>query len=523
MRHYNLAQNFYLNSINKPARTALVVGKKIYSYKDLAAKTCDLAAWLVSECQEAGARVGIMASRSLAAYVGVLAASWAGKTYVPLNPNFPTAYLEKLIERTKVKVLVVDRETEDHLESRAQGLNGIISISPCSKPELKSITGEHSFINEKKLFPPVEVSSKDLLYIMFTSGTSGEPKMIGASALNVAHFLEASQSRYKLVAGDRVSQFNDLCWDPSVFDIFAAWAVGAAVYVVPAEQLLAPANFIKKNCLTVWYSTPSQIELLSRMNLLKPGSLPSLRLSLFVGEPLTASAASQWNKAAPNSLVENVYGPTETTVVCMGQPYDPIRPEIITPKRGYVAIGTPYHGVQVALINRDQQFLREGEVGELVISGPTVAPGYLGKPELTAQQFVDISHPELGKSTWYLTGDRGYQDHTGIFHFLGRGDNQVQILGKRVELEEVEFHLRQVAGCEEAVVVGWPVKDGSVQSLVGFVSGTKDDALQLKRALQKRLPAYMVPRKINILAAMPRNRNGKLDRKAILKYVTEAK
>ena len=258
------------------------------------------------------------------------------------------------------------------------------------------------------------------------------------------------------------------------------------------------------------------------MNLLKPECFPSLRLSLFVGEPLTANAARQWSTAAPNSLVENVFGPTETTVVCMGQAFDPVRPEIITPKRGYVAIGEPYQGINVEIVNREHKFLTTGEVGELVITGPTVAPGYLDAPRLTAENFVELDHPVLGASIWYLTGDRGYRDKDGIFHFLGRGDNQVQILGKRVELEEVEFHLRQAAGCEEAVVVGWPIKDGSVQGLIGFVGGTGVDAVHLKRELQNRLPAYMVPGKINILAEMPRNRNGKIDRKTIIKFVTEA-
>lgn len=515
MNQYNLAQKFYLNSVANPERIALVIGADEYSYGELATRAADLAGWIAGEFPESTTRVGILASRSLEAYVGIIASAWAGKTYVPLNPTFPESYLRKIVKRTKISSLIVDRATENLFNAKTSGFEDVRFVSP----DLL-VDGAGSI---KKTVEPIAVSPDDLLYIMLTSGTSGEPKMIGATAANTNHFLEVSQSRYKLLAEDRLSQFNDICWDPSVFDMFAAWAVGASVYVVPAAQLLAPAHFIQEKNLSIWYSTPSQIELLTRMKLLKPGCFPSLRLSLFVGEPLTVNAALQWSKAAPNSIVENVFGPTETTVVCMGQPYEQDRPEIITPKRGYVAIGSPYQGVQVAVVDRDHHFLKGGEEGELVISGPMVVPGYLNDSELTEQKFVKLDHPERGESVWYLTGDLGYQDIGGIFHFLGRGDNQVQIFGKRVELEEIEFHLRQVANCEEAVAVGWPIKDGSAQGLIGFVSGTKVDAVQLKVELQKRLPAYMVPRKINILAEMPRNRNGKLDRKTIIKYVTGEK
>jgi acyl-coenzyme A synthetase/AMP-(fatty) acid ligase len=366
---------------------------------------------------------------------------------------------------------------------------------------------------------PVAVSANQIAYILFTSGSTGTPKGIAPTVTNVAWFLEATQERYQITENDRLSQFNDLPWDPSVFDMFSAWKVGAATYVVPTQQLFAPTHFIRKHNLTVWYSGPVQIAQLQRMNQLKPESLPTLRLSLFVGEPLIKEAATTWQKAACNSLVENVYGPTETTVVCLGQPFSD-DPACITPERDYVAIGTPYRGARISIVDAQRNLLVDGEIGEIVISGPMVTPGYWQAPELTKECFMQLPGSD---EVCYFSGDLGYRTSLGVFHFLGRKDNQLQVHGVRIEPEEVERHLRHISGVNEVAVIGWPVVHGLVTGLMAFTGPSNLSSDEIRQQLEERLPAVMIPKEIRILDSLPRNQNHKIDRNALLCLLEEQK
>ena len=246
--------------------------------------------------------------------------------------------------------------------------------------------------------------------------------------------------------GDRVSQAADLTFDNSVLDLFVTWAAGAGLYVVPASQLMVPAQFIRDRELTIWFSVPSTACFLERMKMLKPGAFPSLRCSIFAGEALPIATAQAWQIAAPNSFVENFYGPTEVTVDCIAQRLED--PPCVTRNRGTLAIGRPFPGIEAGIVDANLEFLPPEEEGELVVAGRQVARGYFHDPELTAARF-----PTLEGRRLYRTGDRAYQDCNGVFHHLGRIDNQVKILGNRVELEEVEAHLREIAGTDLVAAV----------------------------------------------------------------------
>ena len=165
-------------------------------------------------------------------------------------------------------------------------------------------------------------------------------------------------------------------------------------------------------------------------------------------------------------------------------------------------------------------FVPSGNVGEIVISGPQTTPGYWQDPEKTSKRFVFLEHPEVGVQRWYLTGDQGYRTAANQFHFLGRLDNQVQRLGKRVELEEIEFHLRKVSDSTEVAAVAWPIVDGSAQYIYGFVGSVMVDEGEIKASLRQRLPSHMVPKRIICQKRLPRNRNGKIDRKQLLKILS---
>ena len=519
----NLAFDFYRNACERGHRTALHVNERTWCYTEVAEKVAQLAGWLRSRFPQGGQNIGILANRSEETYIGLLAALWSGNAYVPLNSRLPVAYLQTIINRAEVACLVVDRDTMPILADQHFSKHPALTLlSPLASFEASvnhTLIGPQAMTTVPPMKEPAAVCAEQTAYIIFTSGSTGTPKGIAPTVANVAWFLEATQGRYQLTQNDRLSQFNDLPWDPSVFDMFSAWKVGAATYVIPTRQLFAPTHYIRKHDLTVWYSGPVQITQLQRMNQLKPGSLPSLRLSLFVGEPLLRDAALCWQKAACNSLVENVYGPTETTVVCLGQPFSD-DPACITPERDHVAIGSPYHDARISIIDDHMSPLADGEVGEIAISGPLVTPGYWRAPELTKHFFVQLPGSDERS---YLTGDLGYRTASGIFHFIGRKDNQLQVHGVRVEPEEVELHLRRISGVDEVVVIGWPVEHGLVTGLTAFIGPADISSEEIKRQLGACLPAVMVPKEIRKLESLPRNQNHKIDRKALLCRLEEEK
>ncbi|MBF0502282.1 MAG: AMP-binding protein [Candidatus Riflebacteria bacterium] len=331
---------------------------------------------------------------------------------------------------------------------------------------------------------------------------------------SVYHFLNHCQTLYNIGPEDRVSNFSEVSFDFSVLDLWLTWYARASLHVVPESQLMAPARFIQEHKLTFWASVPSVILFLDRLKHLKEGCFPTLRVSYFCGEALPLSSALLWGRAAPNCVIDNHYGPTEATVGCSLERLTD--PPNLTPGRDILSIGRPYSGMRMAIVGEQGIFLPQGETGELALSGPQITQGYLGDDELTSRRLPVLDHPSLGRLRWYLTGDLSFEDASGTFHHMGRIDNQVKVLGHRIELEELDAHLRQVCKCESVVMVAWPIRNGSAEGVVAFVCATGITTGQILDGLKKRLPPYALPREIIEIESMPMTPNGKIDRKALL-------
>jgi amino acid adenylation domain-containing protein len=506
MKPFNLADDFFWHAAATPDNSALYVGGRLYSYGELAAQASGIAGWIRAHVGEEAPRIGIWANRSLVSYAGILGILWAGATYVPLSSKFPKARLAEIVKQAELSAVIVDDPQSLIFDDDFSTLlpSALLIDNGAGLGEISE--------SSTSLERPVPVGPDSHAYLMFTSGTTGKPKGIPVTVGNVSHFIEVMQARYQLGPEDRVSQFSELTFDVSVFDMFMAWCFGATLYPVPANQIFTPVNFIREHELTVWLSVPSLIGILAKIKLLKPGCLASLRLSLFAGEPFPLFDARLWQQAAPNSVVENLYGTTEDIVVCSLQPFT--SENDITPERGILAIGKPYPGTFFAIVDEAENFLDDNQEGELIIAGPQVTPGYWRKPELTAQRYPVLSHPVYGKRRWYLTGDKAYRDSAGVYHFLGRVDNQAKIGGHRIELEEIEFHIREVIGAGDVVVMVMLDGGGDNLNLVAVSNRKHLDPQSIKRALRERLPGYMVPHRIVFVDDLPRNQNGKIDRKA---------
>jgi amino acid adenylation domain-containing protein len=360
------------------------------------------------------------------------------------------------------------------------------------------------------------MAAGDIAYIIFTSGSTGTPKGVMVSAGAFRHYLAAVNATLGMTASDRVLGVSELSFDVSAHNMFATWEAGAALHVLPASATMNAVKFARNAGLTVWNSAPSLAGMLRQVKALAPGSLPGLRVTAFGGEQLPAATVAAWRQAAPGSAIFNVYGPTEATVGCMAQRIVESQPLPVTPGRDVIAIGTPFPGTAACIAGADGRALADGTPGELLIAGEQLAAGYLDAPELTAASF-----PVIGGKRWYRTGDLAMRDAAGRFHCLGRIDNQVKVLGHRIELDEIDAHLRHASGVDLVSAVAWPLVQGRAEGIVAFVGAPAIDHAQLIVALRARIPAYMMPSRVIAMQDLPLNAGGKVDRHALRRLLAD--
>ncbi|MEU2548571.1 amino acid adenylation domain-containing protein [Streptomyces roseolus] len=497
------------HALVQPDRTALTLGRREVSYAEAAATARRWAALLVEAAGGRPARVGVFAHRSEASYLGVVAALYAGAAFVPLNRRFPAERTRSMLERADVDALIVDAASLPGLAGLLRGLprKPVVLLPDAERAEAGDL-GDVRVLDARDLaaaapleeLPPV--APDDLAYLLFTSGSTGVPKGVPVTHGNVRAFLDANQERYRLTPDDRLTQTFDQTFDLSVFDLFMAWENGARVCSMDPIELLSPFTYLERNGITVWFSVPSAAAVLRRRGKLLPGTMPTLRWSLFCGEALPRETAEAWQAAAPRSVVENLYGPTELTIACTVHRWDPVTGPASC-VHDNVPIGRPYPGLHPLVLGEDGTPVADGGTGELCMAGPQTTPGYWRAPDLTAERYF----PYEGR-TYYRTGDLVRLQGDAYVH-LGRNDQQVKIGGYRVELGEIEAVLRR-AGAVEAVALQWP----DDHTVTAVVCGDADPAA-LTAACEAALPPYMTPARIHVLAEMPLNGNGKTDRGAL--------
>ncbi|MEU1330192.1 AMP-binding protein [Streptomyces sp. NPDC005865] len=435
-------------------------------------------------------RVGLLAARSLVAYTGYLAALRLGAAVVPLGPDYPAPRNQGICETAGVDVVVAEAAAVARGGTEWAGERPVLLLVD---------DGVRAAAPEGRLTPYAPDPDRPA-YLLFTSGTTGRPKGIPIRHRQVLPFLAHNIARYGVGPGCRMSHTFELTFDLSVYDLFVTWGGGATLVVPSRAELFAPVDYLSGRGLTHWFSVPSAVSVSAGFGQLAAGRPAALRHSVFCGEQLTLDQARAWHAVAPDATLDNLYGPTELTVACaeFRLPGDPARWPVTS--NGTVPIGRIYPGLEHRVVP---------ETGELWVRGPQRFDGYLDPGDDEGRFTAD---------GYFRTGDRVRVEDGQLVH-RGRLDDQVKIRGYRVEPSEVEAALRRLDAVTEAVVLGIG-RDG-VTDLVACYTGRATGRMELIRALRATLPIHLVPRRFEHLDSLPRNANGKVDRGALRRIVSE--
>ncbi|HKY48282.1 MAG TPA: amino acid adenylation domain-containing protein [Acidimicrobiia bacterium] len=507
------------SSARFPDRPAVIQGDRVVSYAEMDRRSNQVARLLVAEGVQVGDRVGLFIDKSVEAVIGIYGILKAGASYVPLDFRAPSARLGYIAGNCGLSWLITTgKKTKQWPELMAAGapLKNVIIMDGADPIPPAGVRGFGTNDLERQSNEPVSVdlNEDDLGYILYTSGSTGQPKGVMLSHRNGLAFVEWAIDELSLTSEDRLSSHAPFHFDLSIFDLYAAAGVGAAVALVPSSTSVFPmevARFIREKQISVWYSVPSILSLLIQHANLAEGDLPGLRAMVFAGEVFPAKFLSRLMTTLPHVSFHNWYGPTETNV-CTAYPVpsapDPLGPDI--------PIGRAITGVETIVMTADGRLADPGDEGELLVKGPTVMKGYWGDPEKTAARLVpDPMAPGSGEVV-YRTGDL-VAEGPGGYRFLGRRDHQIKSRGYRIELGEIETAINAHPDVIECAVTAVP-DDVISNRIIAYVAAQPqldDDTLAAWCATL--IPKYMVPESFVFADLLPKTSTGKIDRQALQK------
>ncbi|MFC4082206.1 Pls/PosA family non-ribosomal peptide synthetase [Amycolatopsis samaneae] len=477
-----------------PGAIALDCERRLLTYRQLDAQANQLAHHLRALGVGGGSRVALLLPRSSHTYVSLLAVGKAGAAFVPIDPGAPPDRVAYILDDAGADLVL----TVSGLASRCAGTRSrVVALDA----EAAVIAGRATTRPE----PEPGGEADPLAYVMYTSGSTGRPKGVRIAQSSICNFLEVVPEIYDVRPDDRVYQGMTISFDFSIEEIWPTWAVGATLVAGANDSRRLGdelADFLTEHAVTVLYCVPTLLATI-------PRELPRVRSVLVGGEACPAQLVERW--ARPGRRILNTYGPTEATVTATWAELRPGRP---------VTIGVPLPTYSVVLLDEHREAVPDGEIGEICIGGPGVARGYVGRPDLTAERFVE--HPLAPPGgRLYRTGDLGRMTRGGEIEYLGRADTEVKIRGHRVDLAEIDNVLLELPGVAEAVAALMPVTGagGDVTELAAYLvpapfSAEDPDALvgRLRDHLRDRLPTYMIPSFVDIIAELPTMPSGKVDR-----------
>ncbi|MES2105723.1 MAG: Pls/PosA family non-ribosomal peptide synthetase [Pseudomonadota bacterium] len=488
-----LADLLEASAVRAPDGIALIFGENQLSYQQLNQRADRVASELIEAGVRPGHILGLWLPRGIDLLIMQAGIAKAGAAWLPFDADTPVDRVAVCLEDAQAYGILsceLFAPQTAILAARVWTAESLLSPSPSGQPGRRR----------------QQVSPGDPAYVIYTSGSTGKPKGIAITQGSICHFLRSENAVLGVRASDRVYQGFSVAFDMSFEEIWISYLVGATLWIAPKEVAVDPdalPRALVEQKISVLHAVPTLLALFNQ-------DIPGLRIINLGGEMCPEALVARWARA--DRQIFNTYGPTEATVSASLAELQANQP---------VTIGTPLpnYGLLVidAAVENGLRLLPRGEIGELCITGPGIAAGYLGRPELTAEKF--LANPWSGQDTdqrLYRTGDLARIDEQGQVLCLGRADDQVKIRGFRVELGEIEAVLAKQPGVGTVAVI--LRQEQGIDQLIAFIvpdAGAGISSARLRATLAASLPPYMVPARYESLAEMPRLTSGKIDRKVL--------
>ena len=463
---------------------------RVTTFHELFEQSASLAAQFVEHGIQKQDRIALVLPKTTEAIISVFASLLAGAIYVPIHPQWPKQRIEAALADCAARLVIEGDDSPPRITDRETGGTIPWRVAPSIPID---IFGDDSL---------PRASASDPAVILFTSGSTGQPKGVVLSHRAVGAFAKWSAHEFQIGSTDRIACPSPLSFDLSTFDIFNMALRGAACVLVPADIVWMPrflVQFLRDSRITCWYSVPSILAGMLHEGQLAQHAYPDLRVILFAGEVFRGPNVARLQAAVPQAVCANLYGPTETNVVTwyrVPPGFDGSQP---------LPIGLPCPYAQVTV---------DAASGELLVGGESLMSGYWNRPEDTQRAFVTVDG-----SRYYRAGDRVSRAPDGNYLFHGRLDRQVKRRGFRIELGEIETALAGLTDILEAAAVG--VEDAKTgTAIIAFVRSRCAGAVTLieaKAHCARTLPLYMVPDYVVFLDAIPKGSRGKIDYLALEK------
>ncbi len=500
----------------RPDATAIVLHENRLSYAELEQRSNQLARLLKDAGCQRGDRVGFLIPKTPAAIISILGILKADCTYVPLDPASPAPRLAKIIEACEPRFILAGGHVQPVLDEVMQTRHIAIGWMESGRAEGNNFRAGFSFDDLASYDDnPCNYQNNinDPAHILFTSGSTGLPKGVIITHSNVIHFIEWAVKYFGTKSSDRISSHPPLHFDLSTFDLYGTLSVGAELHLVPTELNLVPhkmAEFIRASELTQWFSVPSALNFMAKHDVVKSNDFPALERLLWCGEVFPTPALMYWMQKLPRVTFTNLYGPTEATIASS---YYTV-PTCPTDEQAPIPIGTGCGGEELLVFDEALQPMPTGEIGDLYIRGVGLSPGYWQDEEKTNAVF--LPNPNLPTDRIYKTGDLAYIGADELVYFLGRADSQIKSRGYRIELGEIETALNALGQTEECAIVATTSAGFEGATICcAFVPLNGATPAKLKTQLSKSLPNYMLPARWLQLERLPKNANGKIDRRVL--------
>lgn len=510
--------SYLFKKINKNKNRIAIKHNEIkLSYQKLNDKALALATILSEHKNIENQCIAVVGQRNINSYVAILSSFYSGTCYTPINSKQNIHHVCNIINDSKINLFLTDRD-DFHFIKKITKLNSITDFTIISIENLeifKKNFDKGKYYKKNYLKKPVISNENYLAYKLYTSGSTGAPKGVKISYKNLFAWLKNMESLKLVSSSDNLSQNYDLTFDLSIADYLLAWMTGAKLCILNENEQLLPYEYIIREKITVWSSVPTVAKFMIDYGVLKKNIFPRVKVSIFCGEALTRNVADNWQDAAPNSRIENFYGPTEATIWLSKFGYG--KKSIYRKFHNkIIPIGKPFKDHKFEIVDIRDKLVKQGEVGEIIYSGPQISSGYSNSKDLTRKSFRKFKW-DKNSQIWYLSGDLGFLNKNNHYEFVGRKDNQIKISGRRIEIFEIEGTLLLFKKLKNIIVVPIRNESYSCDGLVAYtnVKINKNDLEKIEKIFQKRMDKLFFPKKFIFVKRFPLNSSGKIDRKSL--------